>query len=244
MSPNERKELAILRVYGLVATVLLTVFMVTGFQQAQRTKFTEIDVERINIVEPDGNYRMVISNKTRSIGPIGYGKPFGYPGGTRPGIIFFNDEGTENGGLTFGGKTENGKFQASGHLSFDQYNQDQVLYLTYNDDNGRRRMGLTVADRADVPIMDLVAKMDSIRAMPDGPAKQAAMQQLQGTRVNGAPLFAERVYVGRNPAKAALLRLSDGEGKPRIVLQVDSLGAPSLQFLDETGRVISQLPQR
>jgi hypothetical protein len=244
MSPNERKELAILRVYGLVATVLLTVFMVTGFQQAQRTKFTEIDVERINIVEPDGNYRMVISNKTRSIGPIGYGKPFGYPGGTRPGIIFFNDEGTENGGLTFGGKTENGKFQASGHLSFDQYNQDQVLYLTYNDDNGRRRMGLTVADRADVPIMDLVAKIDSIRAMPDGPAKQAAMQQLQGTRVNGAPLFAERVYVGRNPAKAALLRLSDGEGKPRIVLQVDSLGAPSLQFLDETGRVISQLPQR
>jgi hypothetical protein len=244
MSPNERKELAILRVYGLVATVLLTVFMVTGFQQAQRTKFTEIDVERINIVEPDGNYRMVISNKTRSIGPIAYGKPFGYPGGTRPGIIFFNDEGTENGGLTFGGKTENGKFQAGGHLSFDQYNQDQVIYLTYNDDNGRRRMGLTVADRADVPIMDLVAKMDSIRAMPDGPAKQAAEQQFRGTRVNGAPLFAERVYVGRNPARAALLRLSDGEGKPRIVLQVDSLGAPSLQFLDETGRVISQLPQR
>ncbi len=69
MSPNERKELAILRVYGLATTLLLTVFTVTGFQQTQRTKFTEIDVERINIVEPDGNYRMVISNKTRSIGP-------------------------------------------------------------------------------------------------------------------------------------------------------------------------------
>ncbi|MFN0180877.1 MAG: hypothetical protein ACKVZ0_18900 [Gemmatimonadales bacterium] len=244
MSPIERKELAILRVYGLVTTLLLTIFTVTGFRQTQKAKFTEIDVERINIVEPDGNYRMVISNKTRSIGPIAYGKPFGYPGGTRPGIIFFNDEATETGGLTFGGKTENGKFQATGHLSFDQYNQDQVLYLTYNDDNGRRRMGLTVADRADVPIMDLVAKMDSIRALPDGPAKQAAMQQLQATRVNGAPLFAERVYVGRNPAKAALLRLSDGDGKPRIVLQVDSLGAPSLQFLDGSGRVISQLPDR
>lgn len=238
-------ELKILRLYGLITTLLLTVFSVSAFQQsAGRQKFTEIDVERINIVEPNGHYRMVLSNKAKSIGPIAYGKPFGYPGGTRPGIIFFNDEGTENGGLTFGGKTENGRFQGNGHLSFDQYNQDQVIYLTYSDDNGRRRMGLTVADRADVPIMDLVAKMDSVRALPDGPAKQSAMQQLQATRVNGAPLFAERVYVGRNPAKAALLRLSDGEGRARVIIQVDSTGAPSLQFLDETGKVISQLPER
>ena len=63
-------------------------------------------------------------------------------------------------------------------------------------------MGLTVADRAEVPI------------------------------------------VGRNVAKAALLRLSDGDGKPRIVLQVDSAGVPSLQFLDSMGRVISELPER
>ena len=73
---------------------------------AQRGKFTEIDVERVNIVEPDGKLRMVLSNRPRSIGPIYKGKPFGYEGGTRPGIIFFNDEGTENGGLTFEGKKD------------------------------------------------------------------------------------------------------------------------------------------
>jgi hypothetical protein len=39
---------------------------------------------------------MVISNRARPIGPIFRGKPFGYAGGTRPGIIFFNDENTEN----------------------------------------------------------------------------------------------------------------------------------------------------
>jgi hypothetical protein len=48
---------------------------------------------------------MVIANRPRSIGPIYKGEPFGYRGGTRPGIIFFNDEGTENGGLTFTGST-------------------------------------------------------------------------------------------------------------------------------------------
>ena len=132
-------ELKILRLYGLVTTLLLTVFSVSAFKLTQTPKFTEIDVERINIVEPNGHYRMVLSNRPRSIGPIAYGKPFGYPGGGRPGIIFFNDEGTENGGLTFDGKTENGKFSSTVHMSFDQYNQDQVVVLQYNDENGTRR---------------------------------------------------------------------------------------------------------
>ncbi len=234
-------ELKILRLYGLVTTLLLTVFSVSAFKQTQNTKFTEIDVERINIIEPNGHYRMVLSNRPRSLGPIAYGKPFGYPGGGRPGIIFFNDEGTENGGLTFDGKTENGKFASGVHMSFDQYNQDQVVVLQYNDENGTRRTGLTFADRADVPIMEVVAQMDSVNKLPDGPAKIEARAKLLGPR-NGVPMYAERVYVGRNRAKAAVLNLSDPNGKPRIRLQVDSLGAPSLEFLDANGHVVSRLP--
>lgn len=241
MTDRSHHELRILRTYGLITTLLLTVFSVSAFKQTQKARFTEIDVERINIVEPNGHYRMVLSNRPRSIGPIGYGKPFGYPGGSRPGIIFFNDEGTENGGLTFDGKTENGKFTSGVHMSFDQYNQDQVVVLQYNDDNGIRRTGLTFADRADVPIMELVAQMDSVNKMPDGPAKVDARAKLLGPR-NGVPMYAERVYVGRNRAKAAVLNLSDREGKPRIRLQVDSLGAASLEFLDANGSVQSRLP--
>src|SRR5574342_688365 len=90
--------------------------------QESHPRFTEIDVERINIVEPDGKLRMVLSNRPRSIGPIYKGEPFGYPGGGRPGIIFFNDEGTENGGLTFAGRRgADGKFQAASGFSFDQF---------------------------------------------------------------------------------------------------------------------------
>ena len=84
------------------------------------------------MVEPDGKYRMVISNRPRSIGPIYKGKPFGYAGGDRPGIIFFNDEGTENGGFDVHGQARpDGLYQASTHMSFDQFNQDQVLNLDY-----------------------------------------------------------------------------------------------------------------
>ena len=244
MDAQIRRELRMLKGYALVVTVLFGTISLTAFRQStQKQRFTEIDVERINVVEKNGNLRMVIANRERSIGPIYKGKPFGYAGGSRPGIIFFNDEGTENGGLTFTGqRNPDGTFRASSGFSFDQFNQDQVLYLQYNDDNGRRNMGLTVADRADLDIYDLVAERDSIRrAHPEGPARTAAMQKWGEPR-NGVPLFAQRVYVGRDASKAAIVNLSDRNGKTRIRLMVDSLGTPSLEFLDATGRVTSRLP--
>lgn len=244
MDAQIRRELRILKGYAIIVTMLFGTLSLAAFRQAnQKQRFTEIDVERINVVENDGKLRMVISNRDRSIGPIYKGKPFGYPGGTRPGIIFFNDEGTENGGLTFNGRREaDGTFRSSSGFSFDQFNQDQVLYLQYNDNNGRRNMGLTIADRADVDIFDAVAERDSImKAIPEGPARTAALQRWAAPR-NGVPLFAPRVYVGRDLNKAAIVNLSDRNGKSRIRLMVDSLGTPSLEFLDETGRVTSRLP--
>jgi len=192
MDNEIRRELRLLKVYATVITALLGTVSLAAFRQAsQKQRFTEIDVERINIVEPDGKLRMVISNRPRSIGPIYKGKPFGYAGGSRPGIIFFNDEGTENGGLTFEGKRQpDGTFRAQSGFSFDQFNQDQVLYFQYNDNNGRRNMGLTIADRADVDIYDLVAERDSItKAIPEGPARTAALQKWAQPR-NGVPLAA------------------------------------------------------
>src|SRR2546426_7208460 len=117
-----------LKAYALVMTVLTSVVTLGAFRQ--KTKFSEIDVERINVVEPDGKLRMVISNRPRSIGPIYKGKPFGYAGGTRPGMIFFNDEGTENGGMTLSGqRNPDGTYSATSHFSFDQFDQDQILYF-------------------------------------------------------------------------------------------------------------------
>src|SRR5437899_3096777 len=105
MSGKLERDVRFLKAYAIVSTSLFAVLSLTAFARPMRhEKFTEIDVERINVKEPDGTYRMVISNRPRSIGPIYKGKPFGYEGGGRPGIIFFNDEGTENGGLTFEGK--------------------------------------------------------------------------------------------------------------------------------------------
>src|SRR5690606_30654438 len=95
MTDPIRAELRRLRLLTVMSLVAFAVLAVSAFRQDQRVRFTEIDVERINIVEPDGKLRMVLSNRPRSTGPIYKGQPFGYEGGTRPGVIFFNDEGTE-----------------------------------------------------------------------------------------------------------------------------------------------------
>ena len=150
------KDIRFLKRYAIGSTTLIVLMAITAFvRQPQKQKFGEIDVERINIVEPDGKLRLVISNRPRSIGPIYKGKPFGYKGGSRPGIIFFNDEGTENGGLTLTGKRgPDGKYRASTHMSFDQFDQDQIVVLNYSDENGNRQAGLTFSDRTDKPIID------------------------------------------------------------------------------------------
>lgn len=244
MDERIRRELRVLKLYALVVTLLLGTLSVAAFQQAtQNQQFTEIDVERINVVEPNGDLRMVISNRERSTGPIYKGQPFGYPGGTRPGIIFFNDEGTENGGLTFQGRSEpDGSYAASTGMSFDQFNQDQVVVLNYTDENGERHMGLTIGDRADVDIFDLIAERDSIMELPAGPERDEALEQWSEPR-DGVPLYARRVYVGRDVSKSAVVDLSDPLGRPRLRLSVDSLGVPSLEFLDEEGNVVSRLPE-
>lgn len=244
MEDRIRGELRMLKAYAVITTLVLAVLIVSAFRQdAQNQRFSEIDVERINVVEPDGKLRMVISNRARSIGPIYKGQPFGYEGGTRPGMIFFNDEGTENGGLTFTGRElPDGTYQASTGMSFDQFNQDQVVVLNYSDNNGERRMGLTIGDRAHVDIFDLVKERDSIMALPPGQARDEAMRRWAQPR-DGVPLYAQRVYVGRDVSKSSVVDLSDPEGRPRLRLRVDSLGQPTLEFLDANGQVTLRLPE-
>jgi hypothetical protein len=238
------KELRFLKRYAIATTTLVAVLALAAFRSSmqQKQRFGEIDVERINIVEPDGKLRMVLSNRPRSIGPIYKGQPFGYPGGSRPGVLFFNDEGTENGGMGFsGGRQPDGTYRASSQLAFDQFDQDQVLYLNYTDNNGQRQLGLNVMDRAHVNIFDLVQRRDSINRMTDTVARRAALQQLTAP-VNGVPLAAQRVFVGRDRSRSAVVNLSDPMGRPRLRMVVDSAGAARIEFLDEGGRVVHRVP--
>jgi len=58
------KDIRFLKRYAIGSTTLIVLMAITAFvRQPQKQKFGEIDVERINIVEPDGKLRLVISNR-------------------------------------------------------------------------------------------------------------------------------------------------------------------------------------
>ena len=149
-------------------------------------------------------------------------------------MIFYNDEGEENGGLIFGGKKVNGQVESFGHLSFDQYDQDQDMALEYSERNGKRATGIGFNDRPATPIMELVDQQQAIAKMPAGPAKDSAMRALRAG-------FANRVFVGRTEQQTSIVQLSDASNRPRLRLTVDSAGAAMIEFLDETGKVTKRV---
>jgi hypothetical protein len=174
MTTRDERDLRLLKAHAVISTAVIGVLLLGGFRQAappaaapgtQKVKFDEIDVQRINVIEPNGTLRMVISNAARSQGPLYKGKPFFYTGVERPrtGIIFFSEEGTEVGGLIYAGRQRGDTgYTALGHLSFDQFNQDQVIAIQYVDRNGKRRMGIQFSDRLGNPRIRLL--VDSLGA--------------------------------------------------------------------------------
>jgi len=243
-----KKQIRFLLVYAIVSSILLFIALFLIFRMQSNSKnviVEELTAKRINIVEPNGQPRLVLSNMEKSPENLNHGKPFGIPGGNRAGLIFYDDEATECGGLVFSGrKDSNGKYFASGHFSFDQYNQNQVLYLQYLDDNGDRKTGLYVDDWHNSPSFpEFRRTYKETEKLPNGPEKEAKLKQLLEPS-NGDPAFAHRVFIGKDANKSALINLADGKGKTRIQLIVDANGDAKINFLDDTGKVVYSLPNK
>jgi hypothetical protein len=222
-------DVRFLAFYSLAATALVAVLLLAGFRQQESSmKFESIDVQRINVVEPDGTLRMVISNKSAAPGAIIRGKEYADPDRQSAGILFFNDEATENNGLIFGGaKDTNGHVKSYGHLSLDQYEHDQVFTIDSEDQYGLHSSAVTIWDRPDFPIGDLLGTP---------PEKRAEF-------LASHPKCHARIYFGRNQDRSVALRLKDKEGRDRIVLRVDADGSPLIQLLDKEGKIIRQVPE-
>ena len=176
-------------VYSGVLTAVVVGFLVSGAVQGpQRASFDEIDVQRINVREPDGTLRLVVSNQARFPQIIVKGREYRHTGRDTAGMLFFNEEGTENGGLIWGGREIDGKRSSEGSLTFDRYQQDQTVQLIGSENGAARTSGLRVNDQPEAP-MDFAA-LDRIAAMPDGPQRQAAYA---AAHIGGT----SRVFLGR-----------------------------------------------
>jgi hypothetical protein len=239
MRRSLRSELRFLRVYAITSSIVLVVLCTAAFRQETKGKFDEITVGRMNVVDADGTLRLVISNKDRMHPGMMDGKTIDRP---RPvaGLLFFNEEGDEVGGLTFTGREVNGRGRANGGLMFDQYKQDQTVGISYSETDGRRTAGLQVWDRPDARLSELIEKLNAANKISDPAEREKAVAAIRAS----APPSPRRVFAGKLPDKSATVTLSDAAGKPRLTLTVDADGNPRIEFLDAEGKVVSRLPAK
>lgn len=182
----------------------------------EKEKMVELDVEKINIVDKEGNLRMTLFNSDRIPDPIIDGKTL-----TRSGIIpgsgmlFYNHDGDECGGLVFGSRTYTseefdgkyaGKTESMASLTFDGYKGDQVIQTYFHENTlGDRMYGNVLYDR------------------PSG-VTRARMDRSQDGSVG--------------------VKLADSKGQERIRLVIDANDVPVLEFLNEKGEVVYSLPPK
>jgi hypothetical protein len=212
-----------------LAPILLLV--VAACTSSPTASFDEISVGRINVVERDGRLRMVMSNTERSPGIFIKGIEHRHPDPSQrgAGLVFFNDEATENGGLVFGGK----QGSSGGGLSFDQYEQDQVVQLLSNDEPGRREAGIRVWDRPDRSILETLTEYARLQRLP--PEDQhRLLEQRKKDHYDGAT----RMFAGKDPSGSSVVSLSDGRGQVRLRLWVTAAGDAAIEFLDASGAVV------
>src|SRR5579872_1119399 len=128
-----------------VSTMLLVLNAVHPLLATQR--FKTIDAERINIREKSGVLKAALSDSA------GFGERAKRSDVMFSGLMFYNEEGEEEGGLIYSGKAAPNGQDADVTLTMDQYRQDQNVYLHHEEhkdvQNFRIEDGLSINARPD-----------------------------------------------------------------------------------------------
>jgi len=228
------RQIRILRVFVAVLTVLVIGCIVALVLLTRPAgPATEFTAQRINIVEPDGRLDLVISNRDRQHPGAINGKDF--PKRDRPaGMIFFNTEGDECGGLVYDGT----KASASMVYSIDQYKNDQIMQIQYQQDSAQsltRSYGFKLWDRSDAfTLQKQWDYFDSLRRLKDTPSLNAGAKALREKGLLGV----ERLFLGRTPEGSTGLFLRDDKGIPRLRIYVSKKNEPVIETLNEKGELV------
>lgn len=232
---NREIEMLQKQVKGLklmVGSLFGVILVALCFAFTTKTKFTEINVERINIVEKNGDLKMVISNKERQHPGRMEGKDLAKR--TRePGIIFFNGNTDECGGLVY----DSDKESAGLVISVDKYKDDQVMQLQYNEDftTHERKYGIQFWTYGkENAFKERGARFKELSGSGDAASRKKAIDQM---RAEGL-VATDRLFVGKTFKDDVGVFVNDAMGKPRIRLYVDRNNKAKIEVLDENGKVV------
>lgn len=192
-----------------------------------------LNVERINIVEPDGRIRMALFNSENMAEALIDGQnplPDHRKGIGEAGIVFYNNHQDECGGMGFSSHVSaDGSYQSSLSITFDQFKQDQVVQIFSSEKNGKRQYGYRIFDRPNTNLLEVI-KMFKIIKDPDVPQEEKdriLAEMSAGNKV--------RMFLGKNDQGQVGVTIYDSKGRERILLSVDESGESTFQILDEAG---------
>ena len=242
------KELVFLRTFAVAIVIGIVFIVILVMKASGNRKFDEIDVERINIVEKDGTVKMIITNIERfpTSGDAVNGHETHGSRGQFPGILFFNDDGLECGGLIYrGAKTDNGH-EAGMSFTYDQYDGDQVMQLITIDNktDGKRTVSsrLIFNDRAEdesmVNMVEALKELDELSHTNQQAYEERLKEYLQQGFFKSTP----RIILGKQRQNDGLF-LYDDRGTPRAMFYVDKENNAKLDFLDDEGNIIASFPE-
>lgn len=223
--------------YAFVSTLFIAFLTLSSFTKKDKIeKLDELTAKKITIIGEDGSPRMVLSNETRQTSGRMDGKPA--PERKRPaGIIFFNNEGDECGGIIFQAKKKNGKLISGMSFTMDQYKDDQVVQILnseqYADGKSNIQRGLIINQYpSGTSMVERNKKIEEIQKIKDKKERTEKLREVwQKEGAKG------RLFLGKTDANSSGLFLRDPEGKPKLRIYVDENGDPKIETIDDKGMV-------
>jgi len=213
------------RFHAIGSTIAIVALVAQAVRATGSGRLDELTVRRLNVVDSLGRTRVILAG--------------GFPPrrAQLAGLLFINEEGVEAGGLGYSGRRDaNGEVQAGAILTFDQYRNDQIVALEYVHRGARKQQGLTIQERPDT-LSDLLKRAYREIETAQGQLARDSLQRYWQSRVPSSEVAARRLFLGRDFARSATVTLADPSGRVRLRLLVDSLGNPSIAFLDASGAV-------
>ncbi len=213
--------------------------------QANPSQPRVLSVERLDIVEPDGELAMVLSSSAHAPLPVIDGHSIASAEERdSPALIFYDGKGDEVGGILMSNEEFEGGYRAGRHLSFDQFGQDQTLVLHHYEQDGIASTGLRIDSRPfDLSLPEALAEM----GLEPTSTREEFMEVIdQLDQHEQARLFGSgtRAFFGSDFSENAVISLGDGQGRTRLRMAVTEDGDASLEFLDEDGQVSYRFPER
>ena len=237
MEKNLEKKINYLMAYAIISTLFISFLTLSSFSAKDKVeKFDELVVKKITVVGEDNSPRMVLSNETRQHSGRMNGKD--WPKRERPsGIIFFNNQGDECGGIIYEATEKDGIIASGMSFTMDQYKNDQVIQILNEEyfANGRiqSRRGLTInqyPDGADLDAKD--QKLEELNKIED---EKERNQKISELKQKESPI--SRLFIGKSGGNSSGLFLYGPDGKRKMMIYVNEKGEPKIQTLNEKGEV-------